>query len=258
MLDEFANTLQRFAGILHQVFVVNLEVIAAHRLTVAPALADDPAPENRGDQETAAAVPWQRTNPSDAMQRSGDVAAVADDVDHERVGNQFLNQRKIEQMERRGLGPALRALFLGDGLHHNAQEVAGIAAIPHHAGLDVFGGESGALKQFAGVVGVQQLAAIAATREGAEAQAQQVKGVALGVIDGEASGGKQRVIKEFCSRASAAEDKYGRRGARGRLPGYCRRRCRMSFGVAFDLGSDFVDHAGIHDHTYPTSEAIRP
>ncbi len=105
------------------------------------------------------------------MQGRGDVAAVANNVDDERLGNHFFDQRKIEQVQRRGFSPAIDALLARHGLHHGAQEVAGIAAIFHHARVDIFGIESSPLKQLAGVVGVEQLAAVAAPGEITKAQA---------------------------------------------------------------------------------------
>src|ERR1019366_4033057 len=179
VFNELANARQGFARILHQILVMNFHVIAAQRLTVTPALANDPAPEDGGHQEGAGAVPGQRTNPADAVQGGGDVAAVANNVDDERIGNRFLDYRKIEQVKRRRFGPAMGTLLAGDGFHHDAQEVAGIAAIFQHAIFDIFRIEAGALKQLAGEVGVEQLAAVAATREVTEAQAEQVEGLAL-------------------------------------------------------------------------------
>src|ERR1700687_4314790 len=187
---------------------MNFHVIGAQRLTVPLALAYNPSPEDSGHQEGAAAVPWQWTNPADAVQGGGDVAAIANNVDDKRIGNHFLDQRKIEQVQWRTFGPAPDTLFARDGFHHDAQEVAGIMAIFHHALFDLLGIESGTLKQFAGEIGVEQLAAGAATGYVGEAHAEQGGGVSLRVISGEPSGGKQRVVEELGSRASAAQHKH--------------------------------------------------
>jgi hypothetical protein len=61
---------------------------------------------------------------------------------------------------------------------------------------------------------VEKRAAIFEPGKIAEAEADQVKGVTLGVVDGEASGGKQGVIEELGSGASATEDEDWRLGAR--------------------------------------------
>src|SRR5260370_5171212 len=166
---------------------MNFHVIGAQRLTVALALANNPSPEDGGRQEGAAAVPWQWTNPSDAVQGGGDVAAVANNVDDERIGNHFLDQRKIEQVQGRRLRPAPDILFARDGFHHDAQEVACIPALFHHALIDIFGIESGTLKQLASEIGVEQLAAVAATGEVAEAKAEPVESITLPMIKREAS-----------------------------------------------------------------------
>src|SRR5229473_5473358 len=187
---------------------MNFHVIGAQRLAVALALAYNPSPEDGGHQEGAAAVPGQWTNPADAVQRGGDVATVANNVDDERIGNQFLDQRKIEQVQRCGFSPTPDALFARDGLHHDTKEVAGIPALFHHALFDFVSIESGTLKQLAGEIGVEQLAAVAAMGEIAEAHAEQVEGVTLRMIDGEPSGRKQRVVEELGSRASAAQHKH--------------------------------------------------
>ena len=163
VVNEFADARQRFARILHQIFVMNFHVIGTQCLTVAPALAYNPSPEDGGRQEGAATVPRQWTNPADAVQGGGDVAAIANNVDDKRIGNHFLDQRKIEQVQWRTFGPAPDTLFARDAFHHDAQEVAGIMAIFHHALFDFLGIESGTLKQFAGEIGVEQLAAVAAT-----------------------------------------------------------------------------------------------
>src|ERR1035441_9260931 len=155
------------------------------------------------------------------MQASGDVAAVANNVNDESVGNHSLDQRKIEQVQRRGFSPTADTLLAGDGFHHDAQEVAGIAAIFHDTLIDIFGIKSGALKQLAGEILVEQLAAVAGGGEVAEAQAEQVKGVALGMIDGEAARRKQRVIQELGSGSSTAQHK---RSEERRVGKECRSR----------------------------------
>ena len=65
-------------------------IIAAHRLPVAASLAYDPAPENCRRKAGAGAIPRQRANPSDAVQGSGDIAAIANNVDDQCVGTTFL------------------------------------------------------------------------------------------------------------------------------------------------------------------------
>ncbi len=137
LLNEFADPRQRFARIQHQIFVVHFHVIAAHRLSVAASFAHDPAPENCGRKIGARAIPGQRANPSDAVQGSRDVAAIANNVDNQRVRHESLDQRQITQVERRALGPARDALFAGDCIHHDAEEVAGILALVHDALIDL-------------------------------------------------------------------------------------------------------------------------
>ncbi len=73
------------------------------------------------------------------MYGGGDVEAVANDVDDERIGNRFLDQWKTEQVPRRMFGPAVNALLAGDGLHYDAKEVARVAAICHHTLFDFVG-----------------------------------------------------------------------------------------------------------------------
>ena len=91
-------------------------------------------------------------------------------------------------MKRRAFGPALSALFVGDRFHNDAEKVAGIPAFLHHALIDGFRLQAGALEEHALVIRVEQFAAIGAMRQVAEAQAEKVKSVALRVVNGEAPG----------------------------------------------------------------------
>jgi len=102
-------------------------------------------------------------------------------------------------MQWRGFGPAVDTLFPGDRFHNRTQEVASVVAILHHTLVDILGLKSSALKQFAGIVRVQQCPAITPVGKIAESQAEEIEGVTLGMIDGEASCREQRVIKEFCA-----------------------------------------------------------
>src|SRR6202158_2721210 len=232
---------------------MNFHVIGAQRLTVPLALAYNPSPEDSGHQEGAAAVPWQWTNPADAVQGGGDVAAVANNVDDERIGNHFLDQWKIEQVQRRRFRPALGALLAGDGFHHDAQEVTGVPALFHYALFDFLGIESGTLKQFAHEIGVEQLAAIAATGEIAEAHAEQVEGVTLRMIDREPSGGKQRGVEEIGSRASAAQHKHWSLRTSAALARGCSLSCWMIFDERVSVFHGVFSDSGcrIHDVLRP-------
>jgi hypothetical protein len=81
-------------------------------------------------------------------------------------------------------------LFARDRFHHNAQKVARITAFLHYACVDILWIKAGALKESAPVISIEQVPPAAATREIAEAQAEQVEGIAFRVINGEASGRK--------------------------------------------------------------------
>ena len=179
VLDEFADAPQCSLGVLHEVLIMNFHVIGAYLLPVAPALAHLPSPEQGRRHDGATAVPRQRADPSDALQRGGDVAPVANNVDDERVGNRLLDQRKEQQVRGRTFGPAPDALFAGDRFHHDAQEVAGMPAILHDALFDFLALKSSALKQHAFEEVVEQTAPIVPVGKVAEEQAEQIEGIAF-------------------------------------------------------------------------------
>src|ERR1700693_6477872 len=101
-------------------------------------------------------------------------------------------------MQRRRFRPAMDALFPGDRFHNRAQEVASVVAILHHTLVDILGLKAGTLKQFAGIVRVQQCPAITTGGKIAESQTEEIESVTLRVINGEAPCREQRVIEEFC------------------------------------------------------------
>jgi hypothetical protein len=164
---------------------VYLHVVTVHIPTITAALAYDPAPENGRGKERTRAIPAQWTDPTDAMQGSGDVSTIANDVNDQGIGNKFFDERKIKQVQRSAFGPALGPLFAGYSLHYYAQKITGIAAIFHHSLVDILGREAGALKQHAVVIGVEQMPAVLPMREIAESKAEQIEGIALRVINSE-------------------------------------------------------------------------
>ena len=120
----------------HQIFVMHFHLIAAQRHAEALALAREPFPEKGTHQEVAAKVSRQGTNISKAVQGGGDCRGHR--VDDKNIGNHLLDQRKIEQVQRRGFGPPLHTLFAGDRFPHDAQEIVGIVTIFQHPLLNIF------------------------------------------------------------------------------------------------------------------------
>src|SRR5436305_14696933 len=100
-------------------------------------------------------------------------------------------------MERSAFGPAMDALFVGYGLHNDTEEIGGAVAFVQNARFNFFRSEAGALEQLAGEPGIQHFLAIFSISKISEARAQQIEGVAFGVVDGKTAGGKQRVIEEL-------------------------------------------------------------
>src|ERR1700677_2855179 len=100
-------------------------------------------------------------------------------------------------MLRRAFGPARDTLLARDCFHYDAQQVASIAAILHHAFFDIFGIQSSALKKLTTEIGIEQLAAVAKASEVAKVQSERGEGGALLMINGKPPGGKQRVVQEL-------------------------------------------------------------
>ena len=109
-------------------------------------------------------------------------------MNDESVGDQFLDERDVEQVGRRAIGPAHRTLFAGDGVHQDAKEIPGIAAVVKNLGLNFFSREAAAIEQLTVQPMVEERPAVFAPGEVAEAKAQQIKSIALRVINSEAAG----------------------------------------------------------------------
>src|SRR5580765_7255444 len=117
---------------------MNFQVIGAHRSSMSPALADDPFPKNRRSQQLTLPIPRKRFDPADAVERDRHVAPVSDDVNDQRIRQEFLDEREIEQMQWRTLRPSFNALLTSDGLHENAEEITGIPAFLENLWFNLF------------------------------------------------------------------------------------------------------------------------
>jgi hypothetical protein len=112
------------------------------------------------------------------------------------------------------LRPSLNSLLARDGLHKNAEEVTGIAALLENSGLDFLAVLAGSGKEHAPQPVVEKVPPIFAPLEASKTQAKQIESVALRVIHGKTARRKQCVVKEFGSRSSAAQHEYRSFGPR--------------------------------------------
>ena len=129
-------------------------------------------------------------------------------MNNQRIGKQLFDRRKIQKVQRSRFGPTFHSLLAADGFHQNAQEIAGVAAFFQNPWFDFFPRQTGAVEQFASQPVIQKLAAVFELGKVPETQANQIEGVALGVVDGKASGRKKSVVKHLGARASAAQHEH--------------------------------------------------
>ncbi len=113
-------------------------------------------------------------------------------------------------MQRRGFCPALDSLLASDGLHKDAQEIGGVVAVFQNLWFDFSAGQARAIEQFASEPVIEQGTPVFQLGEVAEAKADQIEGIAFGVINGESSRRKKSVIEQLGSGTSTAEDEHGR------------------------------------------------
>src|SRR5207253_4188977 len=77
MFNERGQACQRFMRLLNHVLIMDFHIIAAQALPILAALAYDPTPEDRGSEQAAFLVPWQRFDPADAIKGNGHIATIA-------------------------------------------------------------------------------------------------------------------------------------------------------------------------------------
>src|SRR5512143_3260058 len=115
---------------------------------------------------------------------------------------------QVEQVLRRGVGPALHTLLTRHLFHDDAEEVAAILAFGSHPGLKLWLVEAGKSVKTAVVPGLQQVPLVAAVAQVAESRFEQVDDIRFHAIDREVPRGQQHVIEQRRSRASATQHKY--------------------------------------------------
>src|SRR5208337_1922824 len=92
------------------------------------------------------AVPWQGPDPTNPLKGDGDISPIADNVNNERVRKHLLDQGQIEKMIGRTLSPPFHALLMGNRLHQDAEEVAGVVTLLHDPRFNLFTCEAGTVK----------------------------------------------------------------------------------------------------------------
>ena len=90
-------------------------------------------------------------------------------------------------MQRSTLRPAIDALFARNRFHENAKEIASIVYFFEKPRLDFFPRQAGAIEELAAQPVVEESAPIVSLSEIAKAQADQIEGITLGVINREAA-----------------------------------------------------------------------
>jgi len=158
--------------------------------------------KSAGTRIFALAIPRERFYPADAVQRNGDVAAISNDVDDQRIGKQPFDERQVKAGAGAYTPPSARHPASGDRFHQDSEEVSGIAAFFEYSRLNLFARQAGTIEQLALQPMVEEFPPISAAREVSEAQTNQIESIALRVIQGETARREQGVIQELGARAT--------------------------------------------------------
>src|SRR5260370_19850201 len=107
---------------------MELHVVCRNRLSEAPAMPHNPLPIETATDQAVAHFPGKGANVSALRQRRGHIAAIADDVNEQCVGDQVLDEWQVQHPFRRILGPACHSLSRAYFTHHQSQEISAIFA----------------------------------------------------------------------------------------------------------------------------------
>jgi hypothetical protein len=100
-------------------------------------------------------------------------------MDNERIGNRLFDPIEIQQVFRRGIGPALHTLPSGDLGHDDAQEITSVPALAHDFFVDGSLFKAGTRVEAALIPCLQQPPLVARDREISERRLQQIDRVGL-------------------------------------------------------------------------------
>src|SRR5450432_3137375 len=128
------------------------------------------------------AVPRKRVGPTLFDVGKGNVAAVADAVNDEGVGDLALDFRTVKQVIGGAVGPALDVLLTRGLFHGDAEKIAGAVAVAHNFFANGFGIESGVVKLAAFEPQAEQIAAIAFRAQVAEVRLQNAEDVRFSAV----------------------------------------------------------------------------
>src|SRR5262249_58124160 len=98
MLEEFAQSLQDRARIVHQLFEPYLGVIAAHCRAGVATLFDHPFPIQCGSLGTCALLPRERPDVAFLRQRNTHIPPVADHMDYEGLWDRLFDLPEVHYL----------------------------------------------------------------------------------------------------------------------------------------------------------------
>src|SRR5215469_1754833 len=171
--------------------------------------ADNPLPIQAGNRKLFSAIPRQWVSPPLLDVRQRYVAAVANDMDDERVRNLPFDLPDIEKVIRGAIGPAGCALETSRLLHHNAQEVTRTSAFRQDLVANVVLIETGDLEKLAFEPVAQEFAAIPLPSQISETGLENAEHVRFGAVNGKIACREQHVIEQRSPGAWAAQHEHG-------------------------------------------------
>jgi hypothetical protein len=213
--EERADRRQRLRRLRNQRLEAHFHRVRAAVPYLLAAPSQHPFPVEARPQDTRRAGHRRRLPRCLLSQRTGDVTAIAHDVQEQRVRNGLLDLIHVQQVVGRTIRPARHLLLVGDAVHQQPQQLARRPAplVDRAPERDLI--QSRAPEPLGRQPGVEQSGALTRRPEIAEPWREPAEDSGAGHEQGKAASRQQQVIEPRRSRARSADDEHRRHGASG-------------------------------------------